>query len=200
MDQALFPQPMRFMKSCLVEVTAGYIWDCIWRSRVRITLMFMVCAALGWFGWPEHAYPEGSRFLYPSTYPGGGWRANLDFQPGQLYMGKVRRSWLSLCLCPGGESTSYLAPATDPMEVTSLFTIRRISGPPEMKFTMRRLREPLNLGVPPAQHSRARTIRAGNWDGLNTRPRVGRSKQRRRHGDRSERFRTLRVSGAREWR
>lgn len=103
MNQTLFSQPVRLKKPCLVEVLAGYIWDRIWRSRVRLTLMLMVCAALGWFGWPDHAYPEGSRSLYPSAYPGGGSRANLDFQPGQLYMGKVRRSGFLYVYAQAGE-------------------------------------------------------------------------------------------------
>ncbi len=48
-----------------------------------IVIISLCCAEL--------AYAEGSRSLYPSTYPAGGYRANLDFQPGQFYVGKVHR-------------------------------------------------------------------------------------------------------------
>jgi hypothetical protein len=49
------------------------------------------------------AWAEGSRSLYPSTYPLGGSRANLDLQPGQKYVGKVNRRTFLYVYAQAGE-------------------------------------------------------------------------------------------------
>jgi hypothetical protein len=56
----------------------------------------------------EYAFSEGSRSLYPSTYPDTGYRANLDFQPGPvatptLYVRRVRRSGFLYVYAQAGE-------------------------------------------------------------------------------------------------
>ncbi len=49
------------------------------------------------------AWAEGSRSLYPSTYPVGGSRANLDIQPGNKYVGKVNRQTFLYVYAQAGE-------------------------------------------------------------------------------------------------
>lgn len=49
------------------------------------------------------AWAEGSRSLYPSTYPAGGSRANLDIQPGSKYVGKVNRRTFLYVYAQAGE-------------------------------------------------------------------------------------------------
>jgi hypothetical protein len=61
-----------------------------------------------YFGWTVPAYAEGSRTLYPAGYPAGGYRADLDLQPGAVgaenrYVGKVRRSTFLYLYAQAGE-------------------------------------------------------------------------------------------------
>ena len=60
------------------------------RSVVQLSLIMLLVVLID-----APALAEGSRSLYPSTYPVGGFRANLDLQPSQKYVGKViRRTFL----------------------------------------------------------------------------------------------------------
>ena len=55
--------------------------------KLKHLLAFLVFLLSGIHG----AMAEGSRSLYPSTYPSTGYRANLDVEPGHYYVGKVNR-------------------------------------------------------------------------------------------------------------
>ncbi len=49
------------------------------------------------------AHGEGSRSLYPASYPASGSRANLDLQPGQHYMNRVLRRGFNYVYAEAGE-------------------------------------------------------------------------------------------------
>ncbi|MEH6585255.1 MAG: hypothetical protein V7720_01795 [Halioglobus sp.] len=63
------------------------------------------CIAITMFG--SSAFAEGSRDLYPATYPTGNTqnaaRANLDLQPGNRYLGRVNRRGFSYVYAQAGE-------------------------------------------------------------------------------------------------
>ena len=69
----------------------------------RFGLFLVLFMVLGCLSVCDYVYAEGSRSLYPSTYPGGGYRANLDFQPGNLYVGKVQRRGFMYAYAEAGE-------------------------------------------------------------------------------------------------
>lgn len=48
-------------------------------------------------------FGEGSRSLYPASYPAAGSRANLDLQPGQRYMDRVLRRGFNYVYAEAGE-------------------------------------------------------------------------------------------------
>ena len=54
-------------------------------------ILFAVCLLLTGSLYFSPAWAEGSRSLYPSDYSTSGFRANLDIQPSQSYVGKVKR-------------------------------------------------------------------------------------------------------------
>jgi uncharacterized repeat protein (TIGR01451 family) len=103
MDRAMFIRPIKVIKTFLTQAFAVDTWGHLWCPRGMPVVVLMIFAGLGCLASPEHVYAEGSRSLYPSTYPAGGWRANLDFQPGQLYIGKVRRSGFLYVYAQAGE-------------------------------------------------------------------------------------------------
>jgi uncharacterized repeat protein (TIGR01451 family) len=77
-------------------------------ARILIMSILLTGILFGIFGWSGHAYAEGSRTLYPAGYPAGGYRADLDLQPGTAgapnkYVGKVRRSGFLYVYANAGE-------------------------------------------------------------------------------------------------
>ena len=76
--------------------------SCSARHRL-FTLSLLLCAILCCVMLVNDVYGEGSRSPYPSTYPVGGYRANLDFQPGQFYVGKVHRRGFLYVYAEAGE-------------------------------------------------------------------------------------------------
>ncbi|HTH11402.1 MAG TPA: hypothetical protein VMA55_17670, partial [Acidovorax sp.] len=83
------------------------------RCDRRNSLRAMALGACVGLGMVSLAWAEGSRTLYPSTYPtsGGtcantfnrGCRANLDLQPGNRYVGKIHRRTFLYVYAEAGE-------------------------------------------------------------------------------------------------
>ena len=78
------------------------------RHYYVVVISILLSTFYGVFGLTEYAYAEGSRTLYPATYPAGGYRADLDLQPGAVgaenrYVGKVRRSGFLYVYAQAGE-------------------------------------------------------------------------------------------------
>lgn len=81
-------------------------------ARVRAAALGALSVLAG-MGGTTGAWAEGSRTLYPSTYPTGagtcantfnrGCRANLDLQPGTLYAGKIQRRTFLYVYAEAGE-------------------------------------------------------------------------------------------------
>ncbi len=82
---------------------------------VGVISILLLGILFGVSGWTGHAYAEGSRTLYPASYPtvcgtgaGQGCRADLDLEPGTVgapnrYVGKVRRSGFLYVYAQAGE-------------------------------------------------------------------------------------------------
>ena len=80
---------------------------------LRAATLCALAVLAGWSSSTTKAWAEGSRTLYPSTYPTGagtcantlnrGCRANLDLQPGTKYVGKVQRRTFLYVYAEAGE-------------------------------------------------------------------------------------------------
>ncbi|MDA8404802.1 MAG: hypothetical protein M0Z56_11530, partial [Desulfobacteraceae bacterium] len=71
------------------------------QNSIRVRLAVTICLFLCFSEAMAHA--EGSRSLYPATYPGTGSRANLDYQTGQRYLNRVNRVGFNYVYAQAGE-------------------------------------------------------------------------------------------------
>ncbi len=76
----------------------------IWgKDRCSGTFVAVLLIVLGCLAATQYAHAEGSRSLYPITYPSNGARANLDLQPPQKFVGKVLRRTFLYVYAQAGE-------------------------------------------------------------------------------------------------
>ena len=67
----------------------------------KVIFLLLISIVLSAFSVNDSVWAEGSRDLYPSTY--AGFRANLDFQPTQTYVNKVKRNGFLYVYAQQGE-------------------------------------------------------------------------------------------------
>ena len=91
------------MKVTNMKNTDGLPLHCL-PARVRFIYILLLGILFGVIGWNGHAYAEGSRSLYPQTYPAGGYRADLDLEPNLApYIGEVTSSTFLYVYAQAGE-------------------------------------------------------------------------------------------------
>ena len=71
------------------------------KTRFLLRPRFVVAGLL--FVFSQAILSEGSRSLYPATYPAAGSRANLDLQVSQRYMDRVLRRGFMYVYAQAGE-------------------------------------------------------------------------------------------------
>ncbi|TGD76221.1 hypothetical protein E4634_01360 [Mangrovimicrobium sediminis] len=72
------------------------------KSNLRPFNQLLLLAGLTLLG-AGQALAEGSRELHPASYPAGGARSNLDIQPGQRYLDRVKRVGFLYVYAEAGE-------------------------------------------------------------------------------------------------